>query len=159
MRELSRAFASMATVVLACMAAASCGDEAVPSPNASAELAAIGDAIWAFGLERDFTRRLREGFPVEELPRIGYEAAQEAAAFQEGILLRARSIDEAALSQTERMTLESVIWDAEMEVEGLQYFWLQGVLTPYRTPLRQLSVLFATCLLYTSDAADDLVSV
>jgi uncharacterized protein (DUF885 family) len=159
MRHLNTGFASFVLAGLACVSISSCSAEVLPTPDASAELAAIGDAIWDFGLERDFTRRLREGLPVERLPQIGFEAAEEAAAFQEGVLLRARSIDQSALSRTETMALQSVIWDAEMEVEGLQYFWLQGVLTPYRTPLRPLSVLFATLPLANDEDLDRYITL
>ena len=88
------------------------------------------------------------------MPGIGYEDAREVAAFYEGVLERARTIDAGALAHAEALTLESVVWDAEMAVEGLQHFWLEGVLTPYRAALRPLNVLFTTLPLRNSADVD-----
>ncbi|MXX77527.1 MAG: DUF885 domain-containing protein [Gemmatimonadales bacterium] len=110
--------------------------------GASAELAALLDSAWVRDLETNPVVRLREGLDVERLPALGYEAAEERAAFSRRQLDRAFAIDAAALSADERVTLETLVWQAEMAVEGHRYFWLRSVLTPYSSVLRSYSQVF-----------------
>ncbi|WP_419949244.1 DUF885 domain-containing protein [Candidatus Palauibacter sp.] len=79
---------------------------------------------------------------MERLPALGYEAAEDRAAFSRRQLDRALAIDAAALSPDERVTLETLRWQAEMAVEGHRYFWLRSVLTPYSSVVRSYSQIF-----------------
>ncbi len=131
-----------------------CVDEAARAREASEALGRLGDELWAFRLERDFSLRLREGLPVERLPPLAVQDAEATAEFYRGVLEAARDIDERALSHNEAMTLEAVIWDAEMAVEGVQYFYLGSFLPPYSNPLPKLGQLFAALPLETPEDLD-----
>jgi len=139
-----RGAATSAAVLILTALVAACSSNEPGASEASASLAALGEVIWSFGLERDHTRLLREGLTVERLPPIGFTAAQEAVDFQAHILEQARVIDVDDLTHAEELTLRSVVWDAEMAVEGHQYFWLGSYLTPYSSPLPNLVRLFGT---------------
>ena len=140
--------------------AVGCGDPAsegalpgaAASERASAALEALLDSAWVRDLETNPVIRLREGLDVERLPALGYEAAEDRAAFFQRQLDRALAIDGAALPADERVTLETLVWQAEMAVEGHRYFWLRSVLTPYSSVLRGYSQIFP--LLPLEDEAD-----
>ena len=110
--------------------------------RASAALGALLDSAWARDLETNPFVRLREGLGVERLPELDYEAAEERAAFSQRQLDRALAIDAAALRPDERVTLETLRWQAAMAVEGHRYFWLRSVLTPYSSVLRSYGRIF-----------------
>ncbi len=118
------------------------GGGAAASERASAALEALLDSAWVRDLETNPVIRLREGLDVERLPELGYEAAEDRAAFFQRQLDRALAIDGAALPADERVTLETLVWQAEMAVEGHRYFWLRSVLTPYSSVLRSYSQIF-----------------
>ena len=128
------------------------GGGAAASERASSALEALLDSAWVRDLETNPVIRLREGLDVERLPALGYEAAEERAAFFQRQLDRALAIDAAALTADERVTLETLVWQAEMVVEGHRYFWLRSVLTPYSSVLRGYSQIFP--LLPLEDEAD-----
>lgn len=128
------------------------GGGAAVSERASAALEALLDSAWVRDLETNPVIRLREGLDVERLPELGYEAAEERAAFFQRQLDRALAIDGSALTADERVTLETLVWQAEMAVEGHRYFWLRSVLTPYSSVLRGYSQIFP--LLPLEDEAD-----
>lgn len=67
---------------LAALGLSSCGERS-SSPDPSAELEALGQEIWQWGLERNPGLRLREGLPVERLAQLTYEDAEQVAAFAE----------------------------------------------------------------------------
>ena len=103
--------------------------------------------------------RLREGLDVERLPDLGYEAAEDRAAFFQRQLNRALAIDAAALSADERVTLQTLVWQAEMAVEGHRYFWLRSVLTPYSNVLRSYRQLFPLLPLEDEEDLDRFVGL
>ena len=132
---------------------------AVAMEQASAQLDALLDSAWVRDLETNPMIRLREGLDVEQLPQLGYEAAQERAAFSRRQLERALAIDGAALSADERVTLETLVWQAEMAVEGHRYFWLRSVLTPYSSVLRSYSQIFPLLPLADEEDLDRFVAL
>ncbi|MDE2663439.1 MAG: DUF885 domain-containing protein [Gemmatimonadota bacterium] len=129
------------------------------SARASAQLAALLDSAWVRDLETNPFVRLREGVDVERLPALDYEAAEERAAFSQRQLERALAIDAAALSADERVTLETLVWQAEMAVEGHRYFWLRSVLTPYSSVLRSYSQIFPLLPLEDDEDLDRFVAL
>ncbi|WP_419856713.1 DUF885 domain-containing protein [Candidatus Palauibacter irciniicola] len=129
------------------------------SAGASAQLAALLDSAWVRDLETNPFVRLREGVDVERLPALDYEAAEERAAFSQRQLERALAIDAAALSADERVTLETLVWQAEMAVEGHRYFWLRSVLTPYSSVLRSYSQIFPLLPLEDDEDLDRFVAL
>ena len=132
---------------------------AVAMEQASAQLDALLDSAWVRDLETNPMIRLREGLDVEQLPQLGYEAAEERAAFSRRQLERALAIDGAALSADERVTLETLVWQAEMAVEGHRYFWLRSVLTPYSSVLRSYSQIFPLLPLADEEDLDRFVAL
>ncbi|MDE2943838.1 MAG: DUF885 domain-containing protein [Gemmatimonadota bacterium] len=129
------------------------------SAGASAQLAALLDSAWVRDLETNPMIRLREGLDVERLPQLGYGAAEERAAFFQRQLERALAIDAGALSPDERVTLETLVWQAEMAVEGHRYFWLRSVLTPYSSVLRGYSQIFPLLPLEDEEDLDRFVAL
>ena len=147
--------------------AVGCGDPAsegampggAVSERASAALDALLDSAWVRDLETNPVIRLREGLDVERLPELGYEAAEERAAFFQRQLDRALAIDGAALPADERVTLETLVWQAEMAVAGHRYFWLRSVLTPYSSVLRGYSQIFPLLPLEDDEDLDRFVAL
>ena len=119
--------------------------------TASAELTQLSADIWQRMLERSTAVRLREGLPIDELPPLTYQRAEEDALFSESVLQRAEAIGESGLTHDEIVTLETIRWDATMTVEGLQYFWLQSFLTPYSSPLPGLRQIFSALQLESDE--------
>ncbi|WP_419167102.1 DUF885 domain-containing protein [Candidatus Palauibacter sp.] len=132
---------------------------AAAAERASALLGALLDSAWARDLETSPIIRLREGLDVERLPNLGYEEAEDRAAFFQRQLDRALAIDGAALSAEERVTLETVRRQAEIAVEGHRYFWLRSVLTPYSSVLRSYSQIFPLLPLEDEEDLDRFVSL
>ena len=127
--------------------------------RASAALGALLDSAWVRDLETNPVIRLREGLDVERLPDLGYEAAEDRAAFFQRQLDRALAIEAAALSADDRGTLETLVWQAEMAVEGHRYFWLRSVLTPYSSVLRSYSQIFPLLPLEDEEDLDRFVAL
>ena len=132
---------------------------AAAAERASAALEALLDSAWVRDLETNPFVRLREGLDVERLPALGYEAAEEGAAFAQRQLDRALAIDATALSPDERVTLETLRWQAEMAVEGHRYFWLRSVLTPYSSVVRSYRQIFPLLPLADEEDLDRFVSL
>ncbi len=135
------------------------GDPVAAAERASELLDALLDSAWARDLETSPIIRLREGLDVERLNDLGYEEAEDRAAFFQRQLDRALAIDAAALSADERVTLETLRWQAAMVVEGHRYFWLQSVLTPYSSVLRSYSQIFPLLPLEDEEDLDRFVSL
>ena len=127
--------------------------------RASAAMGALLDSAWVRDLETNPVIRLREGLDVERLPDLGYEAAEDRAAFFQRQLDRALAIEAAALSADDRVTLETLVWQAEMAVEGHRYFWLRSVLTPYSSVLRSYSQIFPLLPLEDEEDLDRFVAL
>jgi uncharacterized protein (DUF885 family) len=58
------------------------------------------------------------------------------------VLDRLSSVDRAALDHDRALSFDILLWQAEIDAEGLQYFWLQSFLTPYSSPLPALRQIF-----------------
>jgi uncharacterized protein (DUF885 family) len=136
-----------------CLAAACATSDSKPE-DASARLSELGDEIWNRRLEKSPEIRLRLGLPVERLPELTYQEAEDEARFYRSVLDRATTIDADDLSHNEVVTLETLRWESAMNIEGLQYFWLRNSLTPYASPLRALGQLFPALPLQTAEDLD-----
>jgi uncharacterized protein (DUF885 family) len=111
--------------------------------SASAQLSALVDEAWDRQIEHSPFARIREGLPVSELPPFSYDSAETDAIYAQSLLDRLDAIDTAQLEHEDVLTAEILRWQASMQVEGLQYYWLQSLLTPYVNPLPGLQRIFA----------------
>jgi len=134
------ALVAWALVAVACAPA---GDAPTPAGEASAQLAAVVEEVWNRQVESSPQARMREGLAVTTLPPIEYARAADDAAYVQSVLDRLDGIDRAALSHDEVLTAEILRWQSAMAVEGLDYYWLNSVLTPYVNPLPGLRQIFA----------------
>ena len=142
-----------AVVVAVAAVGAACGGGADGVADASSELAAVVEELWEHGIERDPMARVGRGMPVTELPELSYAGARDEVAFQQDIMLRLLQVDRTGLSLGERLTLDALLWESSMAVEGLEHFWLSSFLTPYASPLRTLVLLFPAMPLGSAEDA------
>jgi uncharacterized protein (DUF885 family) len=136
---------------LACLA---CSEPAVEAADSSTDLTAILDELWEHELERSVEAQIRRGLPVTELPPVSYEDAQREADYQRDMVSRLSGLDREALPTADRTTLDVVLWESSMAVEGFEHFWLESFLTPYASPLRTLVTAFPAMPLATQAEAD-----
>ncbi|MER8101368.1 DUF885 domain-containing protein [Kitasatospora sp. NPDC094016] len=92
----------------------------------------LTDRYWEFLLERDPLLRVRQGLPVETLPRTSPAEAEERARFAEGVLGRVRALDGAGLSGADADTAAFLVGLAEQELRAHRGYWLTPAATPYR---------------------------
>jgi len=131
-----------ALVAIALFAAA-CQPAALPDPSADAEsLATLADEIWARQLDNDTYARLMKGLPIEQLPDLSYEKAEEEAQFAQAVLDRLAALDETALDHDDWLTWAVFKRNAETTVEGFQFYWYTNVLTPYSSAVAGLRQIF-----------------
>lgn len=159
MKWVSRLPAVVATSFV--VVASACGGGA-GDPQSSPESALLDSLIatrWARSLENSPMLRLGEGLPVERLPELSYERAQEQAVLDQRLLDGLRALDPERLTPSERVSLETMIWETGMAVEGHRYFWLQSALTPYSNAFRLYGQLFPRLPLETAEDLDRFVSL
>ena len=120
-------------------------DEADVSEEGSAELAVLAEDVWQHSLVTDLRARIQVGLPLEVLPRLTVERATKDAAFSRTVLGRLEGIDAEALTPDEGLTHSALRHQAEMEVEGLQHYWLvTNMLTSYSSPIPGLRSTFSS---------------
>ncbi|HVS65247.1 MAG TPA: DUF885 domain-containing protein [Thermoanaerobaculia bacterium] len=110
---------------------------------ASAELDAIAGELWDAGLERSALLRMREGLSIERLDDLSHAAAEAAVERARGFVARLDAIDAGSLDEAELVTLESLRWQLATAIEGHEFFWHEGILPSYSSPLPSLRSLFA----------------
>ena len=137
-------------VVLAFVVA--CQPTTAPEPGAdAAALAALADELWQRQLDNVAYIRLMEGLPVEQLPDLSYEKAEEEAQFAQTVLDRLAILDEAALDHDDWLTWAVFKRNAEMTVEGFQFYWYTNVLTPYSSAIGSLRQIFQASPLLSAE--------
>ena len=110
--------------------------------SAPAQLGAIAGDVWARRLDDDLSIRLKLGLPIEKMPDPSYEKASADVAFARSILDRLDAIDPARLNAEERVTYETLRWQQQLLVDGLQHFYLRSQVTPYASDIRVTSQAF-----------------
>jgi len=136
----------------------SCNGEASRTSGtreASAQLAALAEDVWNRAIARDPMLRVREGLRVTEIPRLDYARSEEDAAYAQSVIDRLSGIDLLALPHDEFLTAETLRWESEMMIEGLQYYWLNSFMTPYVNPLPQMSLIFEAQSIEDLQGLDD----
>ena len=160
--EQSLSSSNMLTIgtftLLVVLAMCSCNGEASRTSDtreASAQLAALAEDVWNRAIARDPMLRVREGLRVTDIPRLDYARSEEDAAYAQSVIDRLSGIDLSALAHDEFLTSETLRWESEMKIEGLQYYWLNSFMTPYANPLPQMSLLFEAQSIEDLQGLDD----
>ena len=160
--EQSQSSPNMLTIgtftLLVVLAMCSCNGEASRTSDtreASAQLAALAEDVWNRAIARDPMLRVREGMRVTEIPRLDYARSEEDAAYAQSVIDRLSGIDLSALPHDEFLTAETLRWESEMKIEGLQYYWLNSFMTPYVNPLPQMSLIFEAQSIEDLQGLDD----
>lgn len=102
------------------------------SIDASTQLRAIADEVYAWRLEREPQMRLVKGMPVTRLPRVDEESAREAAEFARRMQARTAAIDAGALRHADELFRQSLNHWLVVTVDAERYYWLVFVVTPYQ---------------------------
>ena len=120
-------------IVTASLAFGACGESGTSSEDASGELNVILDDMMEHTLEIDVSARIARGLPITELPHylpgfglptpaaISYEAARGEIELQQETMTRLLALDRDALSEAEQLTLDAVLWETSMTVEGFEH--------------------------------------
>ena len=146
-RVMSR---QLPSIVAAALLVLACGsrepDSAPTSSHADAEqagaLGLIFAEVWESSLEHSALLRVREGLGVEfldDLSLAGFEATLERA---RGWLARLDAIDPQSLDRRQRVSADALRWDLETALEGERWFWHEGFLSSYLSPLPSLRQIF-----------------
>ena len=138
---------SLAVASIVLFATAACSEPGTaPTPAASGAevLAEVQDTLWQRAMERSAFLRLLEGLEVTKLPRLDYETAVADSEISKAALLRLEQIEEESLEHADWVDLQALLWALRSELEGLEFFWHESVLTPYSSPLTELSRIFAS---------------
>ena len=99
--------------------------------DAAALIASVGDEYAAFAAEQSPYIKFRRGETVTEFPDWTLEAAEEAAAFAQGLLDRLAEVDEQAIDHEDWISLELLRWNLGLLVEAPEYYWADFNITPY----------------------------
>ncbi|MFB7511424.1 hypothetical protein, partial [Streptomyces broussonetiae] len=104
------------------------------SPDGSAvrEIDRLAASYWDFLLAREPSLRTRRGLPVESLPGVSVEEADERAGFAAGVLSRLGALRPAELSGPAADTAGFLRALAEQEAEAGRFHWLTPTATPYQ---------------------------
>jgi uncharacterized protein (DUF885 family) len=121
------------------------------APGGSVQLEAIVADMWAHDIETDVLERIQRGLPVTELPPVSFADAGSEAEVQRGFLSRLAAAERADLTLSEELTLEALLWETSVAVEGVEHFWLESFLTPYASHLRTLGLLYPALPLTTEE--------
>ena len=92
----------------------------------------IADSVWAQALEKNPSLRLSAGLPIIEIPDITFQAAVERAALSRTTLKQLMKIPVESLAHEDWLTWDMLRSHLELEVEEVNYYWLQFPVTPYQ---------------------------
>ena len=107
-----------------------CGDAGVPDvPDPSEQLKVVTDDMWAHTLATDVTVRIQQGLPVTDLPPISFDDSEAEVELQRAFLSRLSAVDRNRLELAEQLTLDALVWETSMAIEGFEHFWLSNFLT------------------------------
>ncbi len=97
----------------------------------AALIASIGDEYAAFAADQSPYIKFRRGETVMEFPDWTLEAAEEAAAFAQGLFDRLAEVDEPAIDHEDWISLELLRWNLGLLVEAPEHYWADFNITPY----------------------------
>jgi uncharacterized protein (DUF885 family) len=137
--------------LVALLILAACQPAAAPDADPGAALDALADEVWERQLANNVFARLWKGLPFETLPDLSYEHAEEEAEFAQTVLDRLGAMDETALEHDDWLTWAVFKRNAEMTVEGFQFYWYSNVLTPYMSAVDGLRQIFQAAAVGTAE--------
>ncbi len=135
-----------AAALILCVLAACSREEAGTDPPGGGDadrLRLIFEEARQDSLQRSALLRLREGLPVEALDDLSLAGHQAYLERVRDWRSRLGSIDLEALDEGDRVSAEALLWGLDIELEGERWFWHEGVLSSYLSPLPDLWAVFA----------------
>lgn len=117
----------------------------------STKLQPLVDEYWQHELEQNVFTRSDLGLPIERLPEISYAQAERDAELARKLLVKLERVDEAKLTDDERITLAILEHLLRQEIDALPHFWLRSPVTPYASPISQINQIFLRRELTTDD--------
>ena len=125
-----------------------------PAATPRAAVAEVGDAWWQFVLDENPETRLDTGVPVEHLPDVSEAHAREVAARLEPLRARLAAVDAGALEGEDRLSLLVLRERVQRAIEQAEHSRFFVPITPYASPLRAVTRVFAEMPIRTAaDAA------
>jgi uncharacterized protein (DUF885 family) len=116
-------------------------------------VAEISEQYWQVMLE-DPGQRLAQGLPVDALPDVSHQHAVAEAGKAREMLARLGAINPSEITHDEGITVDELRWELNANVEAQEYFWLQPVITPYRSEIPVANRIFTTWQFKTATDAD-----
>jgi uncharacterized protein (DUF885 family) len=114
-------------------------------------LPVLVDEYWQHELEQNATTRSELGLPVKRLPEVSFPHAEREAAFARELLAKLERVDEAALTDDDRITLAILRPLQRQTIDGLPHFWLESPVTPYASQISQVNLIFERLPFATED--------
>ncbi|MEE2775429.1 MAG: DUF885 domain-containing protein [Acidobacteriota bacterium] len=139
-----RCRAVVAAVVVVAGACAAPSAEPPGRAEIEGELERLFDDVWQRSLEQSVLLRVREGLAVvalDDLTHAGFLADLERSMEW---LERLEAIDLSAVDRKQALGAEALRWRLETALEGERWFWHEGFLTPYLSPLPDLRQVFSS---------------
>jgi uncharacterized protein (DUF885 family) len=116
-------------------------------------VAEVSEQYWRMMLQ-DPSERLQQGLPIDVLPDVSYQHAASEAGKAREMLARLRAVKPSEISHEEEITLDELRWELNLDVAFKKYFWLQPVITPYRSRIPDANRIFTTWQFKTMEDAD-----
>ena len=126
---------------------------------AEAALHQIFAEVWHEAQQRSVLLRVREGLPLGRLDDLsveGYRAYLEKA---KGWLARLQQIELDSVAHSEWVSAKALRWDLEIAIESEPWFWHEGILTSYLSPLPGLRQVFQSIPLGASTGRAEYLSL
>lgn len=116
----------------------------VAPANASSRLVReVGDAYLEVITRESPMRRLKLGLPIERLPDVSLSGEESDAREAQGLLARLTPVNVKELDHEEALSLDVLRRQLRLRVESPKSFFYRFQVTPYLSPLGQVSQIFA----------------
>jgi uncharacterized protein (DUF885 family) len=125
-----------------------------PSP-ASQALGSVLEQYWRRKVDRDPFLSLRLGMRVAQLPDVSFEHVEREAEFARPLLSELASIRLDELGHDDRLTLQVLQRDLEVDVKAPQVFWHHFQVAPFQSPIPLFEEVLSRLPLETDDQLDE----
>jgi len=123
----------------------------MPPQTPSQTLAALAEEHWQRQIEDDVSARHQLGLPIERLPDVSFERAQQDANFARRLLTRLERIDATQLTDDEQISLAILKHLHQETVDGLPHFWLQFPVTPYASQIQPVQTVLGAFIFKSAE--------